>query len=372
MAVSRVRAVSVPWDSQPPDGTPLSQEDPITKGLIGFLWMGSGQPKDLVSGLFASVMNAPPVPSASGVARVAPAATGNGVYYDRQANPNWFTPGAVTFMAYENHGTANATAPFAAAGHGVSGYHLGDWFGGTRTRRVVVTTSGGAVAASDVATWSTKETVRGLTWDGATLSGYEGDKVFATATGSGTITYDAFVRVFWSSNPDGGGAVGGTGYWMAAWNRVLSAAEIKRLNDAPWCMFEPQQILAPVPSLTVSAWWAGDEASMGSWTASNGGTLASCISETTFSDLEWIEGPVGSNTPNFPWLPSALPAGNYDFPVRAERMNATGQIRTVFLDAGGAVLATGAWHALTGSYVEYTDNLTIASTSTHFRLETQA
>lgn len=245
MTTSRTRAVQVPWDSQPPENTPLNKEDPITKGLIGFLWMSGSQPKDLISGQYAKVTNAPPTPCKNGIARVAPSVSGNGVYYDRQANTGWFTTGPLSFMVFENHTTANSTSPFAAAGHGTSGYHIDDQYGGTRTRRVGITTSSGDTTASDAAAWNSNETIRGLTWDGATLSGYEGDKVFATAAWTGTVTYDSFARVFWSSNPDGVANVGGTGYWMAAWDRVLTQAEIERLNDTPWCMFEPHQYLTP-------------------------------------------------------------------------------------------------------------------------------
>ncbi len=96
------------------------------------------------------------------------------------------------------------------------------------------------------------------------------------------------------------------------------------------------------------------------------------------SDAEWIEGDVGSNTPLFPWnlngVATPLPAGNWDVPVRALKVNTTGQIRAVLTDSGGTPVAggTGIWHALTVGYVSYTDNLTTSASASHVRYETQA
>ena len=127
-----------------------------------------------------------------------------------------------------------------------------------------------------------------------------------------------------------------------------------------------------------TAYAPGTEAALGGWTPSTGATLAPCIWEAVASDTEWIEGDVGSNTPLFPWTlggtPTPLPAGNWDVPVRALKVNTTGQIRSVLVDSGGSPVAggTGIWHALTGGYATYTDNLTISASASHVRYETQA
>lgn len=376
MAVSRVRAVSVPWGSQPQEWTPIDEMSPLNEDLVLSVRGGRGF-LDEVQGGYPTI--------AAGVS-ISPGAFGPEFTFSGSQADNSFTFGASTLLSGATAATWDLLAYFNAANP--TAQIFSQWDGGNQNW--LLQASAGKliwVACDDSGGGRTRFDLSGAfpaagyyritaAWRGGAsfkllINGVDRSSSVTTVSSAGSVMSGGFdgLKLGMATSQT---ALNGRIAYARIWKRGLGDPALSSLLAGNWEIYAPQQILVPVSSVTVSAWWAGTEASMGGWTASNGGTLASCISEATYSDLEWIEGPVGSNTPNFPWLPSALPAGNYDFPVRAERMNATGQIRTVFLDAGGAVLATGAWHALTAGYAAYTDNLTIASTSTHFRLETQA
>lgn len=353
-----------PWEAQPQEWAAPSQE--LLEGLLAFICPGFGDAANIVTGDPGTDNGAMLASGAAG--RAVHTANGGtqGRYYPVKSitlgNPwslvVWFTagdpdaatPAGIVQVAAT---TASSISPQILLARTSSGLRMYDTINSyTYESTLAQGTSHCAV----------------ITYDGATKKLFRNGALRASIAsanlGANTATH------LWLGNGYPNSGLNDI-YLCAYLSRALSSDFALALSANPMLAFEPRQQLVPVVS-SVSAWWPGAESTLNGWTASNGGTLASCISETTFSDAEWIEGPVGSNTPDFPWAPSSLPAGNYDFPVRAYRPNATGQIRSVFLDGGGGVLATGAWHALTGGYANYSDNLTIAATSTHFRLETQA
>jgi hypothetical protein len=189
-------------------------------------------------------------------------------------------------------------------------------------------------------------------------------------TGTGTVTTatDLGAAVWIGRRYDGATQLDGRIYYVALFNRVLSAAEHASLAQNPWQLFEPQQIRIPL-QMAVTAYYPGTETAAAGWTASTGGSLSSCISETVASDADYIISPDVTTSITFAWAPASLPIGTWGINWHGMKTGTTGQIRIVLLDGGGTVLATGSYHAQTGAFANYTDTLTIASASTHFRIE---
>lgn len=229
--------------AQQPQGVPIiNWANPITQGLVGLVWMGAGKYKDIVTGIDASQTNVTQDNRASGKTAVVSSAGTNGVYYARitsgypTSNPAWQLSGSLTCLAYGNHVTpASTNVIFGTSGGGGDGYTIGDQFG-ARTRSLGVFAGGSLVSISS-GTWSNKDAVKGITWNGATLTGYDDGIDFATASGSGNITYGAtFTRTRYLGSADHS-APAGNGYWMGLWNRPLSKNEVRSLNEKPFQMF---------------------------------------------------------------------------------------------------------------------------------------
>jgi hypothetical protein len=149
----------------------------------------------------------------------------------------------VTFLAFfDSVGYGGSSNFFAAVTHGSSGLQVWNTYG-ANARRVQVYSASGVSAFIETGTWAAGPQVRGLTHDGATLIGYDSGRQFgSTADATSAIYYDAsFTSVKMLAN------TGGTGYWMALWNRVLTPAAVAALNANPWQMFAGPQSRIWVP-----------------------------------------------------------------------------------------------------------------------------
>lgn len=129
--------------------------------------------------------------------------------------------------------------------------------------------------------------------------------------------------------------------------------------------------LAALPLAAATVFYPGSDISAGSWTASNGGTLASCVDESAYDDADFITSPDLSASATLAWQ-SPIPAGTWDIAIRGAFLGASGQVRLVLLDAGGSTVGTSSWQALTGSLAPYTLTVTTSGASTKFRYEVQA
>ena len=381
MTISRVRVAKVPWDSQPQDFGQLDLSNPLLND-VAIVSNSAIKNFNLVDGrmFFTNSTSEKYYSDVIGQCFSVTADSSRGARVssgDLLLNGSSATKGTSILVVANPFSKSAVGMAFSILGGAEELYFI---FNSDKT----VTASPGD--------WS----VANVTTDGATCIGVvDGNPhVFiCTMAGAGTTpnlyvdgvekgTSKTTMATLFSSpaRPYIGGfsgvGFGCSGYGIAlvvAVNREWSPEEVKELSLNPWQIFSRQQLSPVVQTIVASAYYAGTEASMGSWTAHPSGTLASCINETIASDAEWIEGVIGTNTPDFPWDPTPVGPGTYDFPVRAQiDTGTTGQIRSVFLDGpGGATLTTGDWHPLTNGYAEYTDNITLASTSTHFRLETQ-
>lgn len=110
------------------------------------------------------------------------------------------------------------------------------------------------------------------------------------------------------------------------------------------------------------------------WTASSGAVLYDMIDEVTPSDTDYIISPAINATPGpavFGITPTQT-SGTYNVRLRAKRTGATGDIRALLLDSGGATVGTSSWQALTGSFAQYTLSVTTTGTAARVQLEVRA
>lgn len=121
----------------------------------------------------------------------------------------------------------------------------------------------------------------------------------------------------------------------------------------------------------VTVYRPGSDIIVNGWTATPGGTLASCVDDLTLDRADFITSPNLTDPATLGWA-TALPAGSYDIAVDADRIGASGQVRIVCLDAGGAAVGTSSWQSLTGTAATYTLSVTTSALSTQFRIEVQA
>lgn len=202
----------------------------------------------------------------------------------------------------------------------------------------------------------------------------------------------------------------------ALWDRALSDQEIASLSTNPWQLFLPSQRLgwyfstatvgaqtltptrfdntqafynaavsytlssslfsnsqsfySPAVSQSATTYRPSSDVSANGWTATPGGSLASCIDEITLDRSDFITSPNLTNPATLTWTTS-FAAGSYDVTIDADRTGATGQVRIVCLDSGGTSVGATSWQTLTGTATTYTLPVTTTGTSTQFRIEVQ-
>ena len=267
-----------PWDSQPQEAVELSG-GPINAGLVGCVWMGGGAAVDLRTRLFPNTTGATVQPGANGLARQVTTAGNNGVFYDRMANPAWRINGPLTMLFFGDFNTPAASTTIAGLTDGGSslGYYALSQFG-TRQRYVRISTDSVLRNVSPGVAWSTGECVRGLTWDGATLRGFDAGAEFGSVAAPGSVTYNGtFSRVRALGDADKAGPSGRM-YWMAAWARVLSPAEIASINANPWQIFEPRRIYIPGAAVGGAPAESGGASSTVTVTAAGAGSAVEAAS----------------------------------------------------------------------------------------------
>lgn len=159
---------------------------------------------------------------------------------------------------------------------------------------------------------------------------------------------------------------------LAVFDAQLTAADHQSLHANPAQLLDsgPHTIWTPVVS-TVTVYRPGGDVITNNWTATPGGTLASCIDDPTLDRGDYITSPNLSDPATLDWTPP-VPAGTWDMVVDGVRLGATGQIRIVCLDAGGSSVGATSWQPLTASATTYTLSVTTSATSTRFRIEVQS
>jgi len=108
------------------------------------------------------------------------------------------------------------------------------------------------------------------------------------------------------------------------------------------------------------------------WTPSAGTDLYACIDESTANEADYIWRLVASGGPATFGIGGSLPAGAHTVSFGAHVTSGSRQMRAVLLDAGGAVVGTGAWQTLTNAAAIYSQTITTTDAATMLRLEDQA
>lgn len=158
------------------------------------------------------------------------------------------------------------------------------------------------------------------------------------------------------------------------WNRALTASEIAAISAHPWQIFKPvtRTIGAVISGVTISR--PNSDITVTGWTGNpDNVTLYANIDEAVASDTDFVISPALNATPGPAvfGLTQSLASGTYNVKTRARRTGASGQIRALLLDSGGATVGTGSWQSLTGSFATYNLSVTTSGTAARVRLEVQ-
>jgi len=224
-----------------PNGVPrINWSNPLTKGLVSLVHVGSGNGIDLVSPQIQFTV--------SGVTRSAAkmgsgfrlaAAGANGVEGPRgqYGKANIQFPLTMIHVG-ETANTDNAI--LSGVGNGTNG---GFAIGGFSLGRIVRIYTGSAQFVTDSGAWNNARGVFGFTGDGTNVNLWDGGKKIKTQALSGTIQFDNSFghRQIFGDNQDGGSGATGFCQFDAVWNRVLTDAEMTALA------LNPQQLLMPDP-----------------------------------------------------------------------------------------------------------------------------
>lgn len=121
----------------------------------------------------------------------------------------------------------------------------------------------------------------------------------------------------------------------------------------------------------VTVYRPGSDVIVGGWTASTGGSLASCIDEAVLDRADFITSPDLSSPSTLTWG-TPIPAGYTDIKVDGTRLGAGGQLRIVLLDVGGAQVGITPWWTVPATdTTNIFTGIAVSALSTQFRIEVQ-
>lgn len=172
------------------------------------------------------------------------------------------------------------------------------------------------------------------------------------------------------------------GHWFQGHGqgRVMSDAQALHLSANPqeiWTLFAPlrRPWLNPVSSAAITAYYPGSDISVAGWTSSSSGSLYADIDDVALDRGDYITSPDLSTSATFGWKdsngsPATIPAGSWSVDLDASYfLGASGQVRLVWLDAGGSSVGATSWQTLTGTDSSYSLPITTTGASTKFRYE---
>lgn len=157
----------------------------------------------------------------------------------------------------------------------------------------------------------------------------------------------------------------------SAWPRFLSDGEVASLSQNYFQIIATalRPLWAPTVS-GVTVYRPGSDIIVNGWTATPGGTLASCIDDPTLDRADYITSPNLTDPVTLEWM-SPMPTGSYEISIDADRTDTSGQLRIVCLDAGGTSVGVSSWQSLTNTATTYVLPVTTTGVSTQFRIEVQ-
>lgn len=111
------------------------------------------------------------------------------------------------------------------------------------------------------------------------------------------------------------------------------------------------------------------DASAPGWT-STAGTLAAAINEAVADDASYITSPALAATVDpYRFAIGPIAAGTLTKTIRAQRTGDVGDLRLVFLDAGGVEVGASEWQAVTPDWAAYTLEVVTTGTATQGEIQ---
>ena len=160
----------------------------------------------------------------------------------------------------------------------------------------------------------------------------------------------------------------------AAWDRILTDAEIKSLSDNPWQIFAPieQPIFVGTTTTVVSITRPNSDISTAGWTGTpDNTTLFTNIDDEVASDLEYITSPPIAAIESITFGMSSLAAGTWDVNYRANFVGASAQVRVSLLNGSNAVQGVSSWQTVTSTFDLYTASITTTGAAERVKIEVQ-
>ena len=165
-------------------------------------------------------------------------------------------------------------------------------------------------------------------------------------------------------------------YWAAIFDETISAAQADAWHRGPFGSIVTQVLPSPKfwTLQTTLATSRPSAITAGTWTDEAGGTLTVTDVNDT-SDSTGAKDPAGASYPVLAFTmdtPMAASVSQTCY-FRGNDVTAGKQVRQVlFANDGTTVVATGAWHTMTGSLATYSDVLTPTATAYKGEIQTQS
>lgn len=375
--------LSVPWDRQPPIGTPLDKANPFVKSLV-FCAVPLGKTFiDLVTGVIGTpngtTSNA--IRSENGgksrKAAAGVATHGNGAATDyiiwpvsdklRGATIN--EAGTVLCLGGTTEQVDGKFYEFGGNFELSNGYGVGlgidSYLHSARGPILITTYSGNARTSSypnsplGTNDFGNKTHFFGFSFSGNGASGsFFGNRSGFGWTGGGTYPSVTSGRQACVLQPSMVGVYSSATYvqLFLMWDRPLSLAEYQALYDNPWQIFEPERIYIPVDTVAAPQLLAPiADLSAGGWTPSSGSDIYAMLDESTASDTDYIVSSTASSC-EMRLAVGGDPAVSTGHILRYRLLSGTGSI-TAILKQGSTTIASFGPHTLTGSAQDFAQTL---------------
>lgn len=225
----------------------IDWSNPITQGLVGLMDARQGYGVDLITGYKYSVTGPATTTQIAGYGNLTGAAAGPGVSSPRiGADPmtNWhsFTTNilslAVVFVP-----TGNASGGIGGVGYGAGkGYYIYTQYGDGTLSAAIANGSSTRTCFGNTGDLKLGQINTAVLSNSASSANYYVNGKFKTSdsTAQSGMTYEGtFTRTSMMSGSGDVGGAQGVGIWMGLWNRPLSAAEAKAINENPYIIFKP-------------------------------------------------------------------------------------------------------------------------------------
>ena len=199
----------------------------------------------------------------------------------------------------------------------------------------------------------------GVTCAGTSCTGYVDGKAANTITYTFYMDYAANTWLVGASSTDYlSENFLGTYLIAAAWNRALSASEMRSLHENPWQVFEAPLRIIPVQAASATPQYLApvSDVAAGSWLPSTGTDLYAMLDESSYSDTDYIYA-TSATTATMAIASGGDPAVSTGHTLRYRLLSGSGKI-AVTLKQSSTTIASWGPHTLTGAAQDFAQTLT--------------